>query len=80
LPKVSIYPNPTEGDINITLPANENSKVEIHSMLGQLLLSQDTSGLRGVQLSLDNTHADGVYLVRITINNTTQTQKIVLKR
>lgn len=80
LPKVSLYPNPTDGEATLSLPIHENSKVEVHSLIGQLILSEDTSGLSSYKIKLDSATSDGVYLVRVTINNSTQTHKLVLKR
>ena len=65
-----IYPNPTDGKINIKLPANETlKKLEIYSLNGNL-----------VSQKADLSHLpNGVYTVKIETSKGNYTQKIIKK-
>ena len=58
---VHLYPNPSENELNITLPNSiELEKVELYNTLGQLVLSKNTTNFSVNQLS------NGVHFVKIT--------------
>ena len=60
----SMYPNPTNTDLNIVLPSNiESAQVEIYDILGKRILKKE---LQASFNSLDVTHIKtGVYLIKI---------------
>jgi len=69
---LSVFPNPTDGvfELLLNLPASENGdvKIEVISVFGQVMISQNTALDKGklqerIQL---NDFADGVYLVKVT--------------
>jgi hypothetical protein len=77
---IKIYPNPTEGRLNISINADmtkSSCKLEIYSILGARILVQN--------IASDNTAIDisnqpnGIYLLSITINKETTTWKIIKK-
>lgn len=58
---VVLYPNPSENELNITLPSPVNlEKVEFYNTLGQLVLTENTVNLTINQL------ASGIHFVKIT--------------
>lgn len=76
--KLSVYPNPTTGYLNISGPANANYSVTAHSLLGQQILQQSNVGA-----TLDiSSLADGVYVFSIlnTTSGHTHHHKIIKSR
>jgi len=74
-PSFEIYPNPTNGEFTILLPAN-NSTIRVTDLLGQQILkTQATQNTANLQL--DN---NGVYLVYVTTTQGTTTQKLIVNR
>jgi hypothetical protein len=68
--KVKIFPNPANNWIDIQ-GADDNAKIEIYSLLGQLILSQETVGRISFPTSMEN----GMYVVHVKGNST---QKFVV--
>ncbi len=79
LANVSVYPNPTQGTVNISLPnLTEKATISLFDLQGRKILSTETTEIH-TALQIDNLQ-DGVYLV--TIQNTTgsTSKKIVLRK
>lgn len=81
---VSIFPNPTYGltNISFSIPEDRSSFVEIINTLGQVLLQKKIvikSGIFNYPIDLSSL-ADGVYSIRISTNNYTEVQKIVINK
>lgn len=74
---VSIYPNPTNGDVTLDLSGLNAKTVELFSMNGQLLNTVVPTD-ETMTLSM-NQYAAGIYFVRIYTDNSITTQKIVKK-
>jgi hypothetical protein len=75
-PLITIYPNPTKGEVNIALPSNGNWQIVITDITGRVITKQSCNGYEGsTKLSLAG--AKGLYLVKIT--NTATGQQIVKK-
>src|SRR5690606_29527952 len=75
---LSIYPNPvTEGRIyiNITTKKNFSKNIEIYNVLGKQIHSSILTG-KELNISALNT---GVYILKITENNISETRKLVVK-
>tara|TARA_R110000868_G_scaffold20478_4_gene86620 strand:- start:2867 stop:3208 length:342 start_codon:yes stop_codon:yes gene_type:complete len=75
---LSIYPNPvTNGRLYVNITSNKNltKKVEVYNVLGkQIYTTVLTNNELGVsQLST------GVYILKITENNISETRKLVIK-
>lgn len=75
---LSIYPNPVNnGRIFVYITTNKNltKRVEIFNVLGKQIYTTDLSGkeLNIAQLST------GVYFLKITENNISETRKLVIK-
>ena len=75
--QVSIYPNPTSGDVTLDLSGLNAKTVELFSMNGQLLnIVVPTDETMTLSLSQ---YANGIYFVRIHSDKGVTTQKIVKK-
>jgi hypothetical protein len=71
----SVYPNPTNGKFNITLPLNIKANVSVVDAEGKLILEKNNLS-NGALMNLGNV-APGVYLVNISSATETQTVRIV---
>ncbi len=72
---VSLFPNPTNGVVNFRSEGNENFHLEVSDPTGRLVHTQRIAGSGTIDLS---GHASGVYLVRMSTNNASVTQRITL--
>lgn len=75
---LSIYPNPvTNGKtfIYITSKRNLTKKVEFFNVLGKQIFS---TVITGKELNISNL-SKGVYILKITENNVSETRKLVIK-
>jgi len=75
---ISIYPNPTEGVLNLRVKNFDNTTVRVFNLLGaqvynQLLTSMDS------QISLNNLE-NGMYIVKIEGNGVNYSEKITLTK
>lgn len=71
----SVYPNPTQGKINVSLPAKTNGvKVTVYDVMGKQMVKQSLINNTWVDLS-DLTN--GVYFVRIEDKNESTTIRVV---
>jgi hypothetical protein len=75
--QVSIYPNPTNGNVTLDLSGLNAKTVELFSVSGQMLYSMVPTD-ETMTLSLSE-YAEGIYFVRIHSDNAVTTQKIVKK-
>lgn len=74
----NVYPNPTEGLLNINNLAEEVSSLAILDAAGRVVISQATQGMSQVQVDLTGL-AKGVYHLQATFQNgTVQRKKVVL--
>lgn len=72
---VSIYPNPTKGDVKI---ASDNiQRVTVFNMFGQMILDTEVNGNETV-ISLNGVSA-GVYMVKVTTSNGVATRNIIVE-
>jgi hypothetical protein len=73
--KVTVYPNPViDGNLEIKADV-KMEKIEIMSIVGQIVYSQELEPSNSVRLSFDL--EKGIYLVKITfIDNTNSTKRI----
>ena len=72
---VSIYPNPTRGDVKIV---SENiQRVTVFNMFGQMILETEVNG-NETMLNMSGLAA-GVYMVKITTSNGVATRNIIVE-
>ncbi|WP_294820280.1 S8 family serine peptidase [uncultured Flavobacterium sp.] len=75
----SVWPNPAQGELNISLPAgaNENASVQLYDVQGRIMKVQKLTNtdtlvdVRGL--------SSGIYIVAVTNGAATQTKKVVIK-
>lgn len=76
--ELSIYPNPVSNGktvIFITSKLNLTKKIEFYDVLGKQIFS---TVLVGKELNISNL-SKGVYVLKITEKNSTETKKLVIK-
>jgi hypothetical protein len=79
--QVQVYPNPTRGDVTLTLPRATNPRtvqVQVFNALGQLVPARAVVASTGIQLSLTGL-ATGVYAVRVQLGDDTLVKRVVLE-
>ncbi|MDD4634978.1 MAG: T9SS type A sorting domain-containing protein, partial [Bacteroidales bacterium] len=74
---VSVYPNPTSGEVNITANANIKS-VFVHNTIGALVETRCTSSLRQTTTIDLGRYASGVYMLTITTEDGSKVIKKVV--
>ncbi|KAF2518232.1 T9SS type A sorting domain-containing protein, partial [Flavobacterium zhairuonense] len=73
-----VYPNPTNGILNLSLENNTKSDVYMYNILGQQLLNTTFEG-NEKQLDLNN-FDQGIYLLQVITDGKTSTKKIILNK
>ena len=77
--KVIIYPNPSRGEISVSLENNNPFNIEIRNSLGQLIYHEDLhnpSSLKNINIS---EKGPGMYIFNLRTLNETYTAKILIK-
>lgn len=75
---LSIYPNPVNSGrtfVYVTSKHNFNKKIDFYNVLGKLIFS---THLTGKELNISDL-SKGVYILKITENNISETRKLVIK-
>jgi hypothetical protein len=76
---ISIYPNPSNGKINLRLASiqNENVKILIYDMLGKVIegMEINSNNLQANELDL-SAQPKGIYLIKVQTSKKTSVQKI----
>lgn len=75
---LSIYPNPVSNGktyVFITSKLNATKQIEFYNVLGKRIFS---THLNGKELNIANL-SKGVYLLKITENNISETRKLIIK-
>lgn len=75
----SIYPNPTNSIINVTLhnPLRKNTSIKIFNVLGQLIIERELINQQNIILDLTDL-SSGVYFVNFSSTSFSLTKKITL--
>ena len=73
---VSVYPNPSEGIVNITNTNNEENSIVVFDVLGQIIMTKVSNTTTTIDLSNQGT---GVYLVEVSNNNGTIIERVIIK-
>ncbi len=75
----SVYPNPTKGIVNVSIPAlTETATIKLFDLQGRQILSKETSDIN-TSFGIENLQ-DGIYLVNIENEQASVTKKIILRR
>lgn len=78
--EIQIYPNPTEGDLNVSISniSNDNqAAITLYDISGRLLKKEDTTTGR-VNIDISGV-ANGIYIMQIMIDEKVTTWKIIKK-
>jgi hypothetical protein len=73
---VSIYPNPSEGIVNVSNDNNMTNTIVVYDMVGSVVLSTEASAATTLDLSGNGT---GIYVVEVSNNNGTMVERVVIK-
>lgn len=75
--QLTVYPNPTNGELFVNLGDNEFTEVNVRILngLGQVILSKDYLNTDAINLSFEG--APGIYFVSVTADNKTGIVKVV---
>ena len=73
---ISIYPNPSEGQITITNESGTVNTVILTDMLGNIILSTNVSTSTTIDLS---SVAGGMYIVKVSNGTATYSETVVIK-
>mgnify|MGYP002859805407 CR=1 FL=1 len=72
---VNVYPNPTNGELNVELFSNSNDAiVNVYSVAGQLILAQRFTTTK---TTLQLPEANGVYIVEVITNGQKQITRVI---
>lgn len=77
---IAVYPNPFVEEINISFESLTNNLgiLSVQNVLGQEVYSQPFTSKKGINnLNINLPLANGIYFIRLTINNQTFTQKVL---
>lgn len=73
-----IYPNPTNGILNLKLQSNTHSDIRLFNILGQHLLD---AVFEGTEKQLDlSSFVEGMYLLQVKTDGKTTYKKIILRK
>lgn len=75
--ELNVYPNPTDGILNINHNSNEKINLNIYNSIGQLMLKKSDIN-KTEQLNVTN-FATGLYLLNFETQNTQFTEKLIVK-
>ncbi|MCU4162949.1 T9SS type A sorting domain-containing protein [Carboxylicivirga caseinilyticus] len=74
--KVSLYPNPSDGNFFIDVEEGEGSTIEVINAAGATVSSQVVSGAGKVPVSVST---KGLYLVKVTTGNSVTVKRVIVK-
>ena len=78
-----VYPNPTDGKVNLVWSENLQGKavIEVYNLLGERVLCQEANRLRqGETISLDlSDQVSGLYIIKLDTENGSCTKKVSIK-
>jgi PKD repeat protein len=72
---MNVFPNPTNGEVNVSIPESVTVNVSIFDAQGKLVAEQMNVTNNG-KLNISNV-TPGVYMVRLTAENAVQTFRVV---
>ncbi len=82
--EMSIYPNPSKGDFNVSIHCSEKlaaMNIELVNEFGQIVFKQTLPNNNGSgRLNINKNLTNGVYLVHCTIGNLRMTRKVMISR
>ncbi|MGB6269766.1 MAG: T9SS type A sorting domain-containing protein [Olleya sp.] len=77
---LSLYPNPSNGNITIKNSGIALDKVEISDLNGRVVFNQDLNGIKeDKELNLSSKLSSGMYLMTLTSNNASTVKKLIIE-
>jgi hypothetical protein len=78
----TIYPNPSNGIVNIKFDKIENkdAKIEIFNQLGQMVYSQNVITSKLDHLVVAENFANGIYFIKITTDTFAKSERILIEK
>jgi len=73
---VSIYPNPSEGIVNITNDNNEQNSIEVYDLLGNSILTTSANTATKIDLS---SNATGIYVIVVSNESGSIVERVSIK-
>jgi hypothetical protein len=73
----NLYPNPSNGIVNISINTNQTAEILVYNSLGQLV-HQENNVRQWTILDLTEQNK-GLYFVKVNIDNNSYTQKVLIK-
>lgn len=78
---ISVYPNPTKGEVHVTLNDASKAELTVFDIMGRKLYAYSFNGLNHTTLERYlNTLGDGVYFIRVVAESGSQTLKLVVNK
>ncbi len=80
LNEIKIYPNPSQGQFNLILPADRNSySISVYNTQGQIISLVENNFRSGLhQINLLNA-SSGMYLIRISTGGLVRTERLIVR-
>jgi uncharacterized repeat protein (TIGR03803 family) len=75
--QVAIYPNPSQGLVNIDLGSLKNVSIKVHNVTGQLIYKDENINIPNYQFEIKE--SNGVYFIEINSNNEEQKYKLIIE-
>lgn len=84
LDKVSVFPNPSNGDVVVGIPSNTsgNLNIEVTNLLGQVVFSETKEiapGTTSIELDL-NALSNGQYVMNLSTETASKTKKVQIRK
>jgi hypothetical protein len=76
LSTVSVYPNPSNGIVNITIDSNEDYSIEVTNILGEIIMLKEINSNSLINLG---EFGKGTYLVKVSNSELSKTERIVIE-
>ncbi len=79
--KVSLFPNPSNGNVSININGENTNKIEIFNILGEVIYNQNLANKTSqtLKLSENNFKSKGVYFVKVTNNTSSITERLIIQ-
>ncbi|UPT65255.1 MAG: M43 family zinc metalloprotease [Sphingobacteriales bacterium JAD_PAG50586_3] len=79
----SVFPNPTDGNINVylKLKSSDDVNIRVFNPMGQLITSQNSTNTMGGTYAFDlSNQSTGLYFVEVTAGTVSKTFKVIVAR
>lgn len=77
--EINIYPNPSNGIYNVSLPENENFQISIIDIMGREVYTKSITNIKSLSIDISD-QASGLYMMKLKSVKGTVIKKIVLDK